>query len=298
IFDGGGAPPMAAPSGGLSPLTEQKTVIFDGGGAPPMAAPPGGLPPMAEQRTVIFSDPSSPGGAPQVPGAPGSSFGGAGGGGFWDNATRGMAPTPGGAAAGGAAQRTMMLDAPQSLGPPGQPSQPPAQAAAMAGVRSFPPAAAPLRSKRWMRWLMGTGLMIGTAVLTLVVSAYALPAERFRPKEPPPVVVKKARMEVSSVPSGASITIDGKPWPDKTPTRIEGVVGQRVHIECRLDGQLGRTDVEFSEDPPPIEIPLTPDPKAQKARPAPPPDDEEEPPPPPASKRPTSKPSHRSSHHR
>lgn len=145
---------------------------------------------------------------------------------------------------------------------------------------------------------MGMGLMLGTATLTLVVSAYALPAERFRPKEPPPQVAQMARIEVSSHPSGASITIDGKPWPEKTPTRIKGEVGQTVRIECRLGGQIGGTSITFTPDPPPLEIQLAPDRKALKLQPEPTPPPEVEPAPTPAPTRPSSKPQRRSSHHR
>ena len=63
-----------------------------------------------------------------------------------------------------------------------------------------------------------------------------------KPKEvaPPPKVMGK--LLLSTDPSGASVTKDGKPFPHFTPTEVEAEVGSTVRIGLKLDGYVPKEE--------------------------------------------------------
>ncbi len=60
-------------------------------------------------------------------------------------------------------------------------------------------------------------------------------------------------VEVSSIPSGAEIYIDGVKWPSLTPTRIEAMAGER-EIEIRIDGYTSYRQRIFAQAQQPMTL--------------------------------------------
>ncbi len=77
------------------------------------------------------------------------------------------------------------------------------------------------------------------------------------------------KLQVTTNPSGASVTVDGKPFPHFTPTAVDGEVGASVTLGFKLDGyQPKEMEVAFVAGDHPIDVTLD---KVKEAPIAPPP---------------------------
>jgi hypothetical protein len=156
---------------------------------------------------------------------------------------------------------TVMLDAPQAAQ---SPSQSPAGASGQRQVvvptmmKERPSGALPPVGRRKKpsaaRWILGPLVSIGVAGATAALAHVVMPP---KPKvtAPPPKVVGKILL--STDPKGASVTIDGKPFPHFTPTTVEAEVGSTVKIGLKLEGyQDLEEDVAVAEGERPMSFKL------------------------------------------
>jgi len=89
------------------------------------------------------------------------------------------------------------------------------------------------------RWIAGPLISIGVAAGTAALAGVVMPP---KPKvvTPPPKVMGK--LQLATDPPGASVTIDGKPFPHFTPTDVEAAVGSTVRIGLKLDGYQSKEE--------------------------------------------------------
>ncbi len=158
----------------------------------------------------------------------------------------------GGAPASG--QSTMLLDAP---GPAVVAARAAAPAAAPRAAAPLPRAASPARptssGPSAVRWVIGPILAIAIGTGTVFAAARFLPS----PAAPPPPPKVMGKLHVSTIPAGASITVDGKPFPHFTPTDLSGEVGTPVTLGFKLDGyQTKEMDVAFASGERPLAVTL------------------------------------------
>jgi hypothetical protein len=119
------------------------------------------------------------------------------------------------------------------------------------------------------RWIAGPLISIGIAAGTAALAGVVMPIE----KKPPPAPVKTmGKLMLSTDPAGASVTIDGKPFPHFTPTEVQAEVGSTVRIGLKLDGYQPKEEdvavasgerpmsfkLEKAAAPPPIAPPTAP----------------------------------------
>lgn len=152
-------------------------------------------------------------------------------------------------AAGGGAQRTVMLDVGSTPPPPARlPS---------GGARSLAPLQQHAPPSTWQRWAIGPGVMVGTALVTFLLSGVLLPAKAIEQKPPKPKEIVYGKIELKTTPSGATVVIDGKSHPHFTPTELKGEVDATAHIVLTLAGYKPHEgDVIFHNDTRPLAISL------------------------------------------
>jgi hypothetical protein len=159
-------------------------------------------------------------------------------------------------------QSTVMLEAPnvQNQGGQRQVVVPTMMKERPSG--SLPPVARKKQSSAG-RWIAGPLISIGIAAGTAALAGVVMPIE----KKPPPAPVKTmGKLMLSTDPAGASITIDGKPFPHFTPTEVQAEVGSTVRIGLKLDGyQTKEEEVAVASGERPISF------KLEKAAAVPPP---------------------------
>ena len=144
---------------------------------------------------------------------------------------------------GGAApqqgQSTVMLDAPQV-------AQQPAggrQVVVPTMMQDRPSGALPPMGRKKPstvgRWIAGPLIAIGVAAGTAAVAGVVMPP---KPKVVTPAAKVTGKLMVDTEPGGASITLDGKPFPHFTPATVEREVGTTVRIGIKLDGYQPREE--------------------------------------------------------
>jgi serine/threonine-protein kinase len=134
-------------------------------------------------------------------------------------------------------QSTMMLEAPNV-----QQQQPPQRAAATPQMMQNRPQGSlpPMRKKSGVgRWIAGPLISIGIAAGTAALAGVVMPA---KPKVVPPPPKVMGKLQLATDPPGASVTIDGKPFPHFTPTDVEAEVGSTVRIGLKLDGYQSKEE--------------------------------------------------------
>jgi hypothetical protein len=113
------------------------------------------------------------------------------------------------------------------------------------------------------RWIAGPLISIGVAAGTAALAGVVMPPKA-KIVAPPPKVLGK--LQLSTDPPGASVTIDGKPFPHFTPTDVEAEVGSTVRIGLKLDGyQPKEEEVAMASGERPMSF------KLEKAAPSTPP---------------------------
>jgi hypothetical protein len=130
-------------------------------------------------------------------------------------------------------QSTVLLDSPvaaQQVARPQQPVVPTMMQNRPSG--QLPPVARKKPSTAG-RWIAGPIVSILIAAGTAAVAGVVMPAKP-KVEAPPPKVTGK--LLLSTDPAGASVTIDGKPFPHFTPTEVNADVGSTVKIGLKLDG--------------------------------------------------------------
>jgi hypothetical protein len=83
------------------------------------------------------------------------------------------------------------------------------------------------------RWIAGPLISIGVAAGTAALAGVVMPP---KPKVVAPEAKVMGKLQLATEPPGASVTIDGKPFPHFTPTDVEAAVGSTVRIGLKLDG--------------------------------------------------------------
>jgi hypothetical protein len=89
------------------------------------------------------------------------------------------------------------------------------------------------------RWIAGPLISIGIAAGTAALAGVVMPAKP-KVEAPPPKV--SGKLLLSTDPAGASVTIDGKPFPHFTPTEVTADVGSTVKIGLKLDGYASKEE--------------------------------------------------------
>jgi PEGA domain-containing protein len=135
-------------------------------------------------------------------------------------------------------QSTVMLDAPnvQAAAPQKQPVVPTMMQQRPSG--SLPPVARK-KSGGAGRWIAGPLISVAVAAGTAALAGVVMPAKA-KTVTPPPKVTGK--LQLVTDPPGASVTIDGKPFPHFTPTDVEADVGSTLRIGLKLDGYTSKEE--------------------------------------------------------
>lgn len=128
----------------------------------------------------------------------------------------------------------MLLDSPAAAS---QGAQAPKQQAVPTMMQNRPSGQLPPVSRKKPstagRWIAGPIISIVIAAGTAAVAGIVMPAKP-KVETPPPKVTGK--LTLTTDPAGASVTIDGKPFPHFTPTEVTADVGSTVRIGLKLDG--------------------------------------------------------------
>jgi hypothetical protein len=138
-------------------------------------------------------------------------------------------------------QATQMLEAPQVQAP--QPAAGGGQPVVPTMMRQKPSGSLPpVKRKKQStvgRWIAGPLISVGVAAGTAALAGVVMPP---KPKvvAPPPKVMGK--LMLSTNPPGASVTIDGQPFPHFTPTEVEREVGTTLKIGFKLDGYQSKEE--------------------------------------------------------
>jgi hypothetical protein len=135
-------------------------------------------------------------------------------------------------------QSTVMLDAPNV-----QQAQPQRQVVVPTMMKETPRGSLPPVGKKKQstagRWIAGPLISIVIAGGTAALAGVIMPA---KPKVTPPAAKVNGKLMLQTDPGGASITLDGKPFPHFTPATVEAEVGTTVHIGIKLDGYQPREE--------------------------------------------------------
>jgi serine/threonine-protein kinase len=95
----------------------------------------------------------------------------------------------------------------------------------------------------WGRWVLGPLLSVAVGAASFFAARALLPKPQKGPAPHP-----QGRLRLSSDPTGAQITLDGKLYPHFTPTTVEGDVGASLHVSFSLDGYKPKeADLVFGE---------------------------------------------------
>jgi serine/threonine-protein kinase len=128
-------------------------------------------------------------------------------------------------------QSTVMLEAPNVQAPP-QKQQVVPTMMQQRPSGSLPPMARK-KSGGAVRWIVGPLISIVVAAGTAAVAGVVMPAKA---KVTTPAAKVMGKLQLATDPPGASVTIDGKPFPHFTPTDVEAEVGSTLRIGLKLDG--------------------------------------------------------------
>jgi PEGA domain len=136
-------------------------------------------------------------------------------------------------------QSTVMLEAPNV-----QQAQQPQRQMVVPTMMKEPPkgALAPVGKKKQStagRWIAGPLISVVIAGGTAALAGVVMPAKA---KVTPPAAKVTGKLMLQTDPGGASITLDGKPFPHFTPATVEAEVGSTVHIGIKLDGYQPREE--------------------------------------------------------